>query len=329
MLGHDLFLYPELTARENLTFFAHLYGLERRARCRVTAALERAGLVRSRRRSRVGLLARHAPARRARARAAARSATDPARRAVHRPRSGVDRGAGRAVARAAAAGCLIVLATHDLDVADGLLSRAIYLKDGRMVGTDTGSRRPARSLSAGDPAMSGFFRVAWHVMRKDMTVEVRSLEILFDDAVLRGHGGPDVFVRASSSKAAPLDDVAAGDPVGGDRVFRHARAGPHLRARASQRHAARAAAGAGRSPGASTSASCSGILLLLGARRDRAGAAGRPAVQRADLRARRCRWRCCWSRARWDSRRSARLFAAMLVRARSRDMLLPGACCIP
>ena len=28
MLGHDLFLYPELTARENLTFFGHLYGLE-------------------------------------------------------------------------------------------------------------------------------------------------------------------------------------------------------------------------------------------------------------------------------------------------------------
>ena len=27
MLGHDLFLYPELTARENLTFFAQLYGV--------------------------------------------------------------------------------------------------------------------------------------------------------------------------------------------------------------------------------------------------------------------------------------------------------------
>ena len=37
------------------------------------------------------------------------------------------------------AGCLIVLATHDLDVAEGLLSRAISLKEGRMVGTDTDS----------------------------------------------------------------------------------------------------------------------------------------------------------------------------------------------
>ena len=27
VLGHDLFLYPELTARENLAFFAGLYGI--------------------------------------------------------------------------------------------------------------------------------------------------------------------------------------------------------------------------------------------------------------------------------------------------------------
>ena len=35
---------------------------------------------------------------------------------------------------------MIVVATHDLDVADGLLTRAIYLKEGRIVGTDTDSR---------------------------------------------------------------------------------------------------------------------------------------------------------------------------------------------
>src|SRR5829696_7687705 len=41
MLGHDLFLYPELTARENLAFFAHLYGI-RDVAATVTAALAQA-----------------------------------------------------------------------------------------------------------------------------------------------------------------------------------------------------------------------------------------------------------------------------------------------
>src|SRR5438105_4796566 len=42
LLAHELHLYPELTARQNLTFFAELYGLD--AAVRVPAALETAGL---------------------------------------------------------------------------------------------------------------------------------------------------------------------------------------------------------------------------------------------------------------------------------------------
>ena len=63
------------------------------------AALERAGLERAARRSGVRLLARHAPAAGARARAAARAAPGAARRAVHRARRCRDGGAADAAAR--------------------------------------------------------------------------------------------------------------------------------------------------------------------------------------------------------------------------------------
>src|SRR5262249_4977767 len=42
LLAHELYLYPELTARENLAFFSDLYGLDTPAV--VSAALARAGL---------------------------------------------------------------------------------------------------------------------------------------------------------------------------------------------------------------------------------------------------------------------------------------------
>ena len=45
LLAHELHLYPELSARQNLTFFARLYGLD--------AAQTRAGGARSRRACRI------------------------------------------------------------------------------------------------------------------------------------------------------------------------------------------------------------------------------------------------------------------------------------
>ena len=92
LLGHDLYIYPELSSAENLRFFARLYGLPD-VEQRVTDALDRAGLHGQTRRRRVGFLARHATTAGARARAAARAAAGPARRAVHRPRRSRERGA--------------------------------------------------------------------------------------------------------------------------------------------------------------------------------------------------------------------------------------------
>jgi heme ABC exporter ATP-binding subunit CcmA len=139
MLGHDLFLYPELTARENLTFFAQLYGVPDVAGT-VTAALDQAGLA-ERADDFVSSFSRGMRQRVALERALLHG---PRLILLDEPFTGLDQASTAAlVARLQErqqAGCLIILATHDLDVAEGLLSRAIYLKDGRMVGSETESR---------------------------------------------------------------------------------------------------------------------------------------------------------------------------------------------
>jgi heme ABC exporter ATP-binding subunit CcmA len=139
MLGHDLFLYPELTARENLTFFSHLYGLAG-VDAIATRALEQAGLA-DRADDFVSGFSRGMRQRLALERALLH---DPRLILLDEPFTGLDQSSSAAlVARLQErqrAGCLIVLATHDLDVADGLLSRAIYLKNGRMVGSDSDTR---------------------------------------------------------------------------------------------------------------------------------------------------------------------------------------------
>jgi heme ABC exporter ATP-binding subunit CcmA len=138
MLGHDLFLYPELTARENLSFFAQLYGLKD-VPAIVHAALERAGLA-DRADDFVSSFSRGMRQRVALERALLH---EPRLILLDEPFTGLDQASTSAlVARLQErqrAGCMVVIATHDLDVADGLLTRAIYLKNGRIAGTDTDS----------------------------------------------------------------------------------------------------------------------------------------------------------------------------------------------
>lgn len=136
MLGHDLFLYPELTARENLTFFAQLYGLAA-IPATVANALDQAGLA-DRGDDLVSGFSRGMRQRVALERALLH---DPRLILLDEPFTGLDQAStGALLARLRgrqAAGCLIVLATHDLDVAEGIISRAIYLKNGRVVGTES------------------------------------------------------------------------------------------------------------------------------------------------------------------------------------------------
>ena len=130
-LSHDLQLYPELSARENLEFFAGLYDLDRPAE-RVVVALTSAGLA-DRADDVVEGFSRGMRQRLALERALLHS---PRLVLFDEPFTGLDEAACAALMtrlRALrAARRIIVLATHDLDAVDGLLDRAVLLRKGRL-----------------------------------------------------------------------------------------------------------------------------------------------------------------------------------------------------
>jgi heme exporter protein A len=132
VLGHDLVLYPELTARENLAFFAALYG-SRDADGAARAALERTGLA-DRGDDLVTEFSRGMRQRVALERALIH---EPRLLLLDEPFTGLDEASAAAlIARLRGLrenGAVIILATHDLDMAEGLLDEAVFLREGRMV----------------------------------------------------------------------------------------------------------------------------------------------------------------------------------------------------
>jgi ABC-type multidrug transport system ATPase subunit len=137
LLAHELHLYPELSARQNLTFFAQLYGLDPRAL--VGEALETAGLA-DRGDDAVGSFSR-----------GMRQRLALERSLLHRPKlvlfdepfTGLDDRAVGVIAdrlrRLAAGGAIVLLATHDLDLADGLVTRVALIRDGRLLSDEPAS----------------------------------------------------------------------------------------------------------------------------------------------------------------------------------------------
>ena len=132
LLAHELQLYPELTARENLEFFAGLYGLSDSRAC-VQAALERAGLAARADDLLLGF------SRGMRQRVALERALlhEPRLVLLDEPFTGLDEASSRALAsrlrQLRAGGRIVLLATHDLEAADGLVDRAVILRDGRVM----------------------------------------------------------------------------------------------------------------------------------------------------------------------------------------------------
>ena len=154
VLGHDLFLYPELTARENLAFFAGLYGLPD-ARGTAITALDRAGLA-DRGDDPVSTFSRGMRQRVALERALIH---DPRLVLFDEPFTGLDDASAAAlVDRIRAlrdAGAIVIVATHDLDLAEGMLDRAVFLRDGRLadsVARPEGLRSTYRAVMARRPA---------------------------------------------------------------------------------------------------------------------------------------------------------------------------------
>jgi ABC-type multidrug transport system ATPase subunit len=142
LLSHDLHLYPELSAFENLTFFAQLYGLSNTPAL-VARALDRAGLG-ERRDDEVAGFSRGMRQRLALERALLHG---PRLLLLDEPFTGLDDASAWALVdrlrELRADGRIILLATHDLDVAETVLDRAAVLKEGRLVaaGAVTGALR--------------------------------------------------------------------------------------------------------------------------------------------------------------------------------------------
>src|SRR4029079_3915804 len=130
LLAHELHLYPELSARQNLKFFGELYGV---GAGRVEAALARAGLE-ERADDDVSGFSRGMRQRLALERALLH---DPRLVVIDEPVTRADDAATQIVPdrlrRLAAAGAIIVMATHDLDLADGLVSRVAVVRGGRLI----------------------------------------------------------------------------------------------------------------------------------------------------------------------------------------------------
>jgi heme exporter protein A len=130
LLGHDLYLYAELTAQENLQFFAELYGLDD-SRRRVGEALTSAALA-DRAGDPVSSFSRGMRQRLALERALLH---DPRLLLLDEPFTGLDDASSEALrarlSRARERGAIVILTTHELEAVDGLVDDAYVLSRGR------------------------------------------------------------------------------------------------------------------------------------------------------------------------------------------------------
>jgi heme exporter protein A len=148
LLGHDLFLYGDLTARENLTFFGRLHGVPDVA-SRVDAALADAGLS-DRAEDLVRSFSRGLRQRLALERALLH---EPRLVLLDEPFTGLDdESSVRLAARLVTLrerGAIVLMATHEIERAEPLVDAAVCLRDGRL-----------RAIASGPGALRDRYRDA-------------------------------------------------------------------------------------------------------------------------------------------------------------------------
>jgi heme ABC exporter ATP-binding subunit CcmA len=137
LLGHDLYVYPELSPAENLLFFGRLYRVPDLA-ARVDAALHRAELS-HRRDDPVAGFSRGMRQRLGLERALLH---EPRLVLLDEPFTGLDDAATAALRHRLdslrAAGALVLVTTHDLEIIESVIDRAVLLQNGRLVPVEPG-----------------------------------------------------------------------------------------------------------------------------------------------------------------------------------------------
>lgn len=140
-LGHESFLYPDLTPEENLTFYGQAYQLEN-APTRIDAVLEVVGL-QPWRKTPVRIFSRGMEQRLSLARAILH---DPDLLLLDEPYSGLDaRGVATlqdVLATAKDRGKTVILTTHDFALGLKISSRALILHNGRILWESDGQVMP-------------------------------------------------------------------------------------------------------------------------------------------------------------------------------------------